>query len=157
MNKDDFKQLEEHHIKEALKHLNMQEYVLQDYLADFIASLCDVDKETMLSDCKSISTSHARWLYWFAYRYLTNESYIKIAERTEKFYGKRFAFQNIAAGISRMNTMIELNPMWLKRWIIVKRIIKQWGDENDEKEEETIVIQVPRSLRSRIKVEFVEK
>ena len=53
------------------------------YLANMVASVCDVDVDEMLTDTKHLQNSHARWFFWLAYRYMTNENYDSIARRLE--------------------------------------------------------------------------
>lgn len=42
------------------------------YLANMVASVCDVDVDEMLTDTKHLQNSNARWFFWLAYRYITN-------------------------------------------------------------------------------------
>ena len=53
--------------------------------------------------------------------------------------------------------MIEKEPMWKKRWTIVKRIIKAYqndimsSDDNAPK----VIIKVSSELRGKIKIEYI--
>ena len=92
------------------------------YLADFIASLCNVEKEKMFSTCNNLDVAQARWLFWYAYRYMTNENYDSIARKTGT--KRKFTVGSIGYCISKMSMMVESEPIWVKRWTIIKRVIK---------------------------------
>ena len=70
------------------------------YLANMVASVCDVDVDEMLADTKHIQNSHARWFFWFAYRYMTNENYDSIARKTGT--KRKFTVGSIGYCISKM-------------------------------------------------------
>jgi len=72
------------------------------YLADFIASLCNVEKEKMFSTCNNLDVAQARWLFWYAYRYMTNETYEKIGKLSGELYGKTFTKVGVAASVNKM-------------------------------------------------------
>lgn len=93
-----------------------------DLFANVIASICDVSVEDLMTDSGHLRNSHARWFYWFAYRYMTNESYGSIAEKTRK--RRLFTESCVGICVAKMSMMIEQEPMWGKRWVIAKRIIK---------------------------------
>lgn len=159
MNKNEEKiqnDLSTHHIEKALAHLRLLEQGYQCYLADFVCALCGVEKKDMMSGNNSTSVQ-ARWLYWFSYRYMTNESYKKIASMTEPFKGKRFSTQGIAAGVNKMSQLVESEPIWKKRWTIIKRIIKLREQESEVKVDNTITINIPKDLRDRINISIKEK
>lgn len=100
------------------------ERCVRTYLADFIASLCNVETERMFSDDNHLDVAQARWLFWYAYRYMTNETYEKIGKLSGELYGKVFTKVGVASSVNKMNIMIEQQPIWKKRWAIVRRIIK---------------------------------
>lgn len=99
------------------------------YLADFVASLCDVTKEELLSDTKKLKNSHARWLYWYAYRYMTNESYETIANKTQE--KRKFTDSCVGICVFKMSMMIAQEPIWRKRWIVLKRVVKAILEDNN--------------------------
>jgi hypothetical protein len=121
------------------------------YLADFIASLCEVDKDKMFSACNELDVAQARWLYWYAYRYMTGETYEKIG-KLSGLYGKTFTKVGVAASVNKMYTLIEQQPIWRKRWVIVKRIIKV---QNEMLVEPPIpvTITIPKNVELTIKKE----
>lgn len=122
------------------------------FLAEFVASLCDVEKEKMFSSCNRLDVAQARWLYWYAYRYLTKETYEKIGIITERIHGKKFTKAGVASSVNKMSCMIDSEPIWRKRWAIVKRILKGHDDMMQEPHV-PITITVPRNVVANIKYE----
>ena len=70
----ELKESQDFHIKKAVEHLLLCEKDINKYLSDFVAALCEVPKSSMLSNTHVAYCAHARYLYWYAYRYMTNES-----------------------------------------------------------------------------------
>lgn len=123
---------------------------IQYWLAYFVSSLCNVEIDKMLTDCNTLSVAQSRWLFWYAYRRMTNETYEKIANVSSQYYGKFFTTATVANGITKMAQMIECEPIWTKRWVIIKRIIKQYR-ENLIENEEPIKIVVPKNAKVELK------
>lgn len=155
--KADFTNIDNDSLKKGLYYLGLYEKSIQEYLVDVVAALCGIEKEKMLTDGNVLKSAHARWLYWYAYRYLSNESYDKIADITYGICGKRFTKQAIGHCISRMSIMVEEEPLWKKRWTIIKRIIKLRDVDNDKKVDNTITINIPKELREQITIKIQEK
>jgi hypothetical protein len=78
----------------------------------------------MFSNDSHLDVAQARCLFWYAYRYMTNETYEKIGKLSSELYGKAFTKVAVAESVNKMNIMIEQQPIWKKRWAIVRRIIK---------------------------------
>lgn len=123
---------------------------IQYWLAYFVSSLCNVEIDKMLTDCNTLSVAQSRWFFWYAYRRMTNETYEKIANVSSQYYGKFFTTATVANGITKMAQMIECEPIWTKRWVIIKRIIKQYR-ENLIENEEPIKIVVPKNAKVELK------
>ena len=148
---DDF---ERNAIKTICETLQGYEATIHRHLADFVAALCNVEKEKMFADCNQADVSQARWLFWFAYRYMTNETYAKIGDMTSANYGKRFTKQGVAASVNKMAALIEQEPVWKKRWSIIKRIIKaQHTLIDEEAQEHPIRIVVPKNVKVELRKE----
>lgn len=130
--------------------LHGYECKIQYWLAYFVSSLCNVEICKMLNDCNTLSVAQSRWLFWYAYRRMTNNTYEKIADVSSQYYGKHFTTATIANGITKMTQMIESEPIWTKRWVIISRIIKQYR-ENLIDNEEPIKIVVPKNAKVEIK------
>lgn len=125
---------------------------IRTYLADFVASICNVEKERMFSSCNDLDVAQARWLFWYAYRYMTGETYEKIGKMSKPIYGKAFTKVGVAASVNKMYTLIEQQPIWRKRWTIVKRIIKMQNELTYEPLT-PITITIPKNVELTIKKE----
>jgi hypothetical protein len=123
-----------------------------DHIADFVSSLCCITKERMFSDSKSIDVAQARGLFFYAYRYMTANTYDKIGRITGETYGKRFTPEGVKSSIVKMSELIESNPIWSKRWSILKIIIKSQKVGIDELSV-PITIKVPKNVTATIKKE----
>lgn len=137
----------------ACRALRGYESKIQLYLARFVASLCNVDAEAMLTNCNTLGVSQARWLFWYAYRLMTHETYEKISELTSCYFGKRFSTATIAIGINKISQMIEQEPVWNKRWLMLKEIIKLQQGFKLSIEKEPIKIVVPKGINVELKQE----
>ena len=129
-----------------------------DYMADFVSALCGIDKNDLLTNASRAHTSQPRWFLWYSIRYLTNESYEKIAMRMHGI-GLDVTPSGIGIGISKMSFLIESEPIWKKRWVIVKKIIKAYnegiglaGDNERKKKAVKVVIDKPDGID--VEVEF---
>ena len=132
--------------------LSNYELDMRTYLARFVSSLCDVEIERMLSDDNHLDVAQARWLFWYAYRYMTGETYEKIGKLSERIYGKSFTKVGVAASVNKMYELIEQQPIWRKRWTIVKRIIKLQNEIVFEPQI-PITITIPKNVELTIKKE----
>lgn len=127
------------------------------YLANIVAAICDVDSQEMLIDTKHLYNSHARWFYWYAYRYMTNESYDSIARKHECF--RKFTESCVGICISKISMMIDQESIWKKRWVLVKRVIKAILHNNDNQEcinyDKEVVVKVvpPKGVNIKFQVE----
>jgi hypothetical protein len=148
MTEEEIKQNLEENERKTIEYicgaLNTYGFSVRLYLADFIASLCNVEKEKMFSTCNNLDVAQARWLFWYAYRYMTNETYEKIGKLSGELYGKTFTKVGVAASVNKMYELIENGGIWRKRWLIVKRIIKFSNTLIEEQENQPIRIVVPK-------------
>ena len=154
--KSDWERLENDNIEKACEYLRMYEGDIEDYVAEIVASLCNVDVDKMLSDTSVAYLAQARWLYWYALRYMTNETYDKIAERTMHKTPYRFTPNGIGQSINKMSAMIVNEPIWTKRWILLKRIITLRDTVVTEKSEiETVTMKIiaPKGVKLELKNE----
>lgn len=123
------------------------------YLAEFVASLCNVETERMFSSSNDLDVAQARWLFWYAYRYMTNETYEKIGKLSIPLYGKAFTKVGVASSVNKMYALIEQKPIWRKRWTIIKRIIKQSENLIEENAQKPIKIIIPKDANVELKRE----
>ena len=101
----------------------------KDLLASSTAALCNVTIPDMMNDTTHRYNVQARWLFWYAYRYMTNDSYEKIEKDTS--CGRKFSPSGIASAITKMDAMISQGSVWGKRWGILKNIIKRIRKDDD--------------------------
>jgi len=124
---------------------------INSWLAYYVASICNVDVNKMLSRSNVMNVAQARWLYWYALRYMTGQSYPEIAENTFTTYHARFAKQGVGQAINKMSMMIDRDLLWNRRWTMVKRIIKACAKDVDNtsqqsKESAEITITYPSNI-----------
>lgn len=153
--KSEWGKIDEQNIEKACQLLKKQTTDTQYYLARCIASVCNIEEKDMFARNDGVHVTHARWLYWYAYRYMTREP-CKCISRHTAIFGKTYREQSIARCIGKMGQMIENEPIWGKRWIIIKRIIKL-RDTKEESIDNTITINISRELKDKIKIEIKEK
>lgn len=155
--RQDWKEHVDDNIEQALLCLKKSEHGVYEYLAECVASVCETTVKDMLDDNNYIWNAHARWLFWYAYRYMTQDSYEKMARALEVM-GHPFAYRTIQSGVTKMTMLIDTNPAWNKRWMVIKRIIKL-SERNDVNAavDNTIVIQVPRHLKDKVNITIKEK
>lgn len=152
--KNDWQRLETENIEKACDLLRQHESRIEDYMADIVASLCNVDCAEMLTNSSVAYLAQARWLYWYAIRYMTNETYDKIAMRTTAKSGCKFTPNGIGQSINKMALLVAQEPIWVKRWTIIKHIIKLRDTVVKEKSEmETVTMKIiaPKGVKVEIK------
>jgi len=98
------------------------------HLAKVVASLCDVNENQMFSKSKTLGIVQARWLFFYAYRYMTNDTYEKIGKVSESIFEDCFSKMGVAKGVYKMSNLIEHQPVWRKRWNIIKHLIKSQSE-----------------------------
>ena len=143
-------------ILQAIRH---HELDMQDYIAETVAAICNVEKEAMLGESDKSYLSQARWFFWYAYRYMTGETLEKLSLLTLKANNntRKFSTTAIGAGYNKMSMLIQNDPLWEKRWSIIKRIIKLRSNALEAKEDNTIVVSIPRHLKDKIQITIKEK
>ena len=119
--KEDWTRLDNDTVEEVKRLLKGHEQNIQEYLIDFIASLCDVDKNEMMTSTSKAKYVHARWLLWYTLRYM-GESFSKIAQITGR-YGRSYVDNGIANSVTKMGGMIVCITVWSKRWDVIKRVL----------------------------------
>lgn len=147
--REDWKRLDEDGIAEVLRLLKGHEESIQEYLADYVAALCSVDKRAMMTDTSRIDIIHARWLFWYAYRYMSGETFPKIGEISER-YGRTFPDTTVSGGVNKMGGLINCITIWSKRWNILKRIIKLRGKSEDP-DTVKVVVTTPKNVEVELK------
>lgn len=121
-------------------------------LASFVSAVCNVDIEDFASPNREVEVAQTRWLYWYAYRYMTNSTYKAICDIHKRQFGKVYTAQNVAASVKKMTVMIDREPIWKKRWHAIRNIIKS-QHEVAEEPPIPITITVPKNVEVTIKKE----
>ena len=142
--------IENGNITKACEYLRGYEQEIGNHLAQFVASLCNIDVDEMFSNMKNNYYSQARWLYWYALRYMTDETYEQIAARTI-CNGHKFTLRAVAKGIDKMGKMVYQNGIWRKRWVILKKVIKMYNGDNDQS---VIKVVITKPANTKVEVEF---
>lgn len=122
------------------------------YLAEFIASLCLIDRDMMFSRTSEHDAVQARGLFFYAYRYMTGDTYEHIGRISKDVFGTAFTATGVVTRVNSMYELIEQQPIWRKRWTIVKRIIKSQNEMVAEPPI-PITIKVPKNVEITIKRE----
>lgn len=137
--------------------LRSYERDINEYLVSCVAEVCNVTIDGMFKQGQLAHNAHARWLYWYAQRRMTNGSYEEIA-RQSNLFGHKFTSRAIQSATVKMASMIDKELIWRKRWTIIKNIINLRKQTEDEVMiDNTIVIKVPKELRGKINIEIKEK
>lgn len=144
-------------IEDILAAVKRHEMDIMEYLADTIASLCNIERKDMLKSGSEAHFAQPRWMFWYAYKYMTGETLEKISEMTERCGGHRFTPSGIGHCVNKMSQMINTETIWNKRWSIIKRIIKLRDTETMKSSEVSITITVPKELKDIINIEIKEK
>ncbi len=134
MIKKEWKDMEDASMQEICVVLKRYDYNVQTMLAYYVASLCDISIVDMLSQSDKSHIAQSRWLFWYAYRYMTNETYERIAQRCV-VDGCAFSSESIRVGCAKMSSLVETDFMWRRRWNVIKHIIKLWNESFDEMNE----------------------
>ena len=137
----------------------------QKYLSYFVASICNVEQDDLFTKDKTQQCVFARWLYWYAMRYMYGETYSQIAQRVTVFDGYKFTGNNIGLGISAMTKKIGLEKTWKDKWLVVKRFIDTYKDPmayhvndfcNPMPMKYKFTLNVPKGLKDNITIEVKE-
>lgn len=123
------------------------------FLLDAVASLCGISTDKIISSKKQIDEVRARWFYWYAYRYMTKESYEAIGLIHQGI--KTFTVSSVGQGLFKMSALIDRDNIWAKRWAIIKRIIDSILTPRNETTCETITLRIiaPKGVKVELKQE----
>ena len=131
--------------------LKEYDYEPLEMLASHVARLCNVTEDELRESRDRAYKSQARWLLWYAYRYMTGESYAMIAMR----HGGKVHTRTVASGIVKMTHLIGNDELWRNRWNVLRHLIKS----TKTKEEDlsiTVLVQVPKGMKDKVKLEIKE-
>lgn len=117
----DIAQIEDATIRKACELLRDYNGRIDTYLAEIVASLCNVNVEHLLTVTNQPQYAHARWFYWYAYRHMTGEDYNVIVSLMRPY--RKYSRSMVEYAIGRMAVMVSNDPIWMKRWGIIKKVI----------------------------------
>ena len=151
----DWDHIDNEDIKVVCEILRKHTKNISDYLVALVASLCGVEVKDMMTRTDKINIVHSRWLYWYAYRYMSGEAYGSMRERMSE-WGRGFTEQSISDSVNKMGAMITQSNTWAKRWSILKKIIKLREEANKEesKAQYKISITIPKDLKNKVEIEY---
>lgn len=121
------------------------------YLADIVASICDVDTQRMMCVKRSVRESQARWFYWYCRRYLTNDTYEGLSEISKRH--TFFSTPAIAYSVSKMSMMVSQEYVWQRRWNVMKRVIKAMKSDFSDTSTITLSVKTPKGVNVQLKQE----
>ena len=140
---DDWKKIDSISSSETIQDLSRRRESEQEYLLYCLCAECGVSREEIAQKNKSkFHIIHYRWLFWYAYRYMTNESFLKIAEISRRF-GHAYDHRSIRHGVDSIGTMIAREPHWARRWEALKHIIMLRNTIVENLFPQKITIQIP--------------
>lgn len=151
---NDISKIEVETIHKACELLSSYNVRIGEYLGHYVSSLCDVDYHDLMYDTKHLNVAKARWLFWYAYRHMTNDSFDSISKMTSRY--RKFATSCVGCSCAKMARMIDFEPVWAKRWDILKRIIKTILNTNTQHQgQNNIIIKVvhPKNVKVELKQE----
>lgn len=154
--RNDWSNVDVIHENPTLKDLQIHSQKAKEYLIDCVCAECGVEREEIFSKRRKSRLVHARWLYWYAYRYMTNESFDEIAKSNKK-YGHDFDSRSITGGVNKMAYMISREQHWASRWAALRRTIKLRDDEQKTLFTQKITIYIPKELKNKVEIEIKEK
>lgn len=87
---------------------------INDSLLTFILSICNVTTQDFMTKSNQYH-SQVKWLYWYACRYIRNETYLKISQR-QITSRKQYTLDAVRKGVERMSDLINTDIIWKERW-----------------------------------------
>lgn len=132
----------------------LESYATQ--LVELVSDVCGVGVDEMFAEEKRIHCVHARWMYWYALRYMTGESY-EVISRPLYFCTHKYTKACVASGVRNIGAMMAREPLWHKRWTTLKQAIRETISDVEIVEDNTIVISVPKGMRSQFNIVVQEK
>lgn len=147
-----WKEEDDRYMESIFKQIRARSWRIQENLVNFTASLCGVDAEKMMTDTTDIDYVHAKWLFWYAYKYMTGEPYIAISKMSEEF-GKKYTEQSIAYAVKKMGWLVEQRNVWKERWAVLKRIISLRTGEQVLPDKVKITVKCPKGVEVIVKHE----
>ena len=123
-------------------------------LQENVCAVCGIKKNLLFENTYTLHIAQARWLFWYAYRYMTGEPFTKMTDMFLKNDGGKFTASGITQGVNKMSVLINDNTIWTKRWLTIKNTLGL--HLSPEQECHTITIQIPKELKDKLKIKIKE-
>lgn len=108
-------------VSDVCNILSQYDFDVKQCLEEIVCSLCNIDHDKLWSRTRNLAVVQARWLFWYAYRFISNDSHQSIANITTR----KFATSCVGQSITKMSMLISSDTIWSRRWIILKQILKE--------------------------------
>jgi len=120
----------------------------------FVAKMCDVNQDDILSKSKVLPLPICRGICWYAIRVAFDVTYVEIANLM-KTMGCEYTSAGISFSVGQAINLSIRSPHWSKVWNKVKSILPNDVEKNDK----NIVIQIiiPKGSKDNIKFEIKEQ
>lgn len=154
--------LDDKAIQDLCDGIRSHEKEVHGYLCEIIASVCDVDKDSLLTSTENVSLAHARWLFWYTLRFITNDTYEKMAASIKHEYGYSFRARSITSGVNKMARMVTRDELWKDRWRIIRHILglrtpsKQQTINFMDDTKGKVLLVVPRALKNKVDIKYID-
>lgn len=107
-------------IREALRNYDISPAI---FLANAAAGICGVDLDVLRNSKFGIGgASHARWLFLYSYRMMTNDTYAEMVKVVGDM-GMSFSLDGIRKAVDLMGQLIRTEVKWKRRWIEMQKVI----------------------------------
>lgn len=154
---DNLKENERETMRNVCEALRGHENTIKNSIAEYVASLCNVSADDILGGKDGMDVIQARWMFFHAYKYMTGDTCGSIGRLVKNSNGEPYRPQSVSYGITQISALIESVPLWYKRWIILRSVIKKANDvissDVEPINDEPVKIIVPKN----IKVELIKK
>lgn len=143
-------------LKEVCKTLHKGGTIAVEYLVNCVASICGVEPHEMMTTRYKAACCHARWLFYYAYRFMTNEPYSVINRLVARKYGTTYIDQTVAQSVYQFGMLMGEDDTWKRRWLYIKNIIKGHELAQPQDDEKRIVITVPKEMKGKVDIKYSE-
>lgn len=143
-------------LMEVCEQLHKGGTIAVEYLVNCVASVCGVEPKEMMTTRYKASCCHARWLFYYAYRFMTNESYSQINRLVREKYNTTYIDQTVAQSVYQFGMLMADDDTWKRRWLYIKAIIKGHEIEQPKTSERKLTITIPKELKGKVDIKYSE-
>lgn len=134
---------------------------VQDHLMKIVAKLCGISTDDLMNKTYDITCSHARWLFWYAHRYMTGDTYERISRITE-LHGRMYGASGIIKSVNKMSMLIDTGTIWTNRWYLLKQIINarkasfEFDFGQQQIPSDKIFISIPKEFKNKVEIKYTD-